>query len=195
MQYIEKFDLVEHMKIHAYPPVKDEPEEDFIDYPTVPQIKAKQKAKRKKKSLKKVHNTEPAVTIKKPKYENVINIKMEEGESLPMVENRDEKFPVVDPNKPYVCQHCGVGFAREKALSSHTMVHVGDSAFECESCGDMFPSEKLLAQHNILKHTYESDHRQRSTHSVKRDDQWGTFLCNECGLSFQWYNQLKKHRK
>lgn len=28
-------------------------------------------------------------------------------------------WPVTDPSRPYVCQHCGVGFARQKALGSH----------------------------------------------------------------------------
>lgn len=32
------------------------------------------------------------------------------------------KFPVLNPDKPFVCQHCGVAFARSKALTSHTRV-------------------------------------------------------------------------
>lgn len=34
----------------------------------------------------------------------------------------EPRFPVTDPRKPCVCQHCGVGFAREKALASHARV-------------------------------------------------------------------------
>ena len=30
------------------------------------------------------------------------------------------QWPVTDPSRPYVCQHCGIGFAREKALGSHS---------------------------------------------------------------------------
>lgn len=26
------------------------------------------------------------------------------------------RWPVVDQSRPYVCQHCGVGFAREKVV-------------------------------------------------------------------------------
>jgi len=31
-------------------------------------------------------------------------------------------FPVLDDSKPFVCQQCGLAFAREKALVSHTKV-------------------------------------------------------------------------
>lgn len=30
--------------------------------------------------------------------------------------------PPADPTRPFVCRHCGVGFAREKALQSHARV-------------------------------------------------------------------------
>lgn len=32
------------------------------------------------------------------------------------------KFPVTNPSKPFVCQRCGVAFARSKALTSHMRV-------------------------------------------------------------------------
>lgn len=31
-------------------------------------------------------------------------------------------FPVIDDNKPFVCQQCGLAFSREKAMLSHTKV-------------------------------------------------------------------------
>lgn len=33
-----------------------------------------------------------------------------------------ERYPVIDPARPFVCQRCGVSFAREKALLSHSKV-------------------------------------------------------------------------
>lgn len=33
-----------------------------------------------------------------------------------------ERYPIVDPVRPFVCQRCGVSFAREKALLSHSKV-------------------------------------------------------------------------
>lgn len=36
---------------------------------------------------------------------------------------RTERYPITDSRKPFVCQHCGVSFAREKALASHARVN------------------------------------------------------------------------
>lgn len=38
------------------------------------------------------------------------------------VEPEVERYPVIDPARPFVCQKCGVSFAREKALLSHSRV-------------------------------------------------------------------------
>lgn len=32
------------------------------------------------------------------------------------------RYPVIDMTRPFVCQKCGVSFAREKALLSHSKV-------------------------------------------------------------------------
>lgn len=183
-QYRRKHDLVEHMKIHAYAPVKIEPEDDYEELPTLPQAKAKQRARRKKRSIKKFEFDEAIAREKKIRPPQIPFDDFKFEIDIPQVEV--PKYPIIDPSRPYVCQHCGIGFAREKALTSHTMIHVGDSAYECESCGEMFQSESQLEQHNSIRHGQVSR---------KRDDNYGTFLCNECGASFQWYNQLKKHRK
>lgn len=37
-----------------------------------------------------------------------------------------ERYPVVDAKKPFVCQQCGVSFAREKALISHSRVKINE---------------------------------------------------------------------
>lgn len=33
-------------------------------------------------------------------------------------------YPIIDDSKPFVCQQCGLAFAREKALMSHTKVRI-----------------------------------------------------------------------
>lgn len=38
------------------------------------------------------------------------------------IEPEVERYPVIDPARPFVCQRCGVSFAREKALLSHSKV-------------------------------------------------------------------------
>lgn len=45
-----------------------------------------------------------------------LNVSNSEEEDAPM------KFPVTNPSKPFVCQKCGVAFARSKALTSHMRV-------------------------------------------------------------------------
>ena len=183
-QYRHKHDLVEHMKIHAYAPIKIEPEDDYEELPTLPQAKAKQRARRKKRNIK---NYDFEVSMTKEKKSRTSQIHFDNFKfeiDIPQVET--PKFPVIDQSRPYVCQHCGIGFAREKALTSHTMVHVGDSAFECDTCGEMYQTESQLEHHNSIRHGHTMS---------KRDENDGRFICNECGASFQWYNQLKKHQK
>lgn len=34
----------------------------------------------------------------------------------------EERFPITDARKPFVCQNCGVCFTRQKALESHSKV-------------------------------------------------------------------------
>ena len=35
---------------------------------------------------------------------------------------QSDRYPIIDPARPFVCQACGVSFAREKALLSHSKV-------------------------------------------------------------------------
>ena len=43
--------------------------------------------------------------------------------SVPVAdEEQTDRFPVLDDSKPFVCQQCGLAFAREKALVSHIKV-------------------------------------------------------------------------
>lgn len=44
------------------------------------------------------------------------------GGSNTFVPSLQSHFEITDPSRPFVCQHCGVGFAREKALASHARV-------------------------------------------------------------------------
>lgn len=44
-----------------------------------------------------------------------------------------ERYPIIDASRPFVCQKCGVSFAREKALLSHSKVSSIDF-FSANSC-------------------------------------------------------------
>uniref|UniRef100_A0A182F2H3 C2H2-type domain-containing protein n=1 Tax=Anopheles albimanus TaxID=7167 RepID=A0A182F2H3_ANOAL len=81
----------------------------------------------------------------------------QEPDTLPSYPPKEEvspsvHFPVKDPRKPFVCQQCGVGFAREKALDSHSRIHGGDSKIECSLCGEMFWNRTQLQSHVRQRH-------------------------------------------
>lgn len=108
------------------------------------------------------------------------------------------RWPITDPTKPYVCQYCGVGFAREKALASHARIHGGDSPFECTSCGDMFWDVNSLREHVRVKHggTVQSDTEEYDNDATYTgDERFGEFYCNTCGVPFHRLDLLKRHQK
>lgn len=116
-------------------------------------------------------------------------------------ESQAPRWPVTDPTKPYVCQYCGVGFAREKALASHSRIHGGDSPFECTNCGDMFWDMNALREHIRIKHggpalttpSEEFDPNDNTTYTG--DERFGEFYCDTCGVPFHRLDLLKRHRK
>ncbi|XP_012139095.1 uncharacterized protein LOC100879068 [Megachile rotundata] len=108
------------------------------------------------------------------------------------------RWPITDPTKPYVCQYCGVGFAREKALASHARIHGGDSPFECTTCGDMFWDVNILREHVRVKHggTAQSDMDEYDNDATYTgDERFGEFYCNTCGVPFHRLDLLKRHQK
>jgi hypothetical protein len=59
------------------------------------------------------------------------------------------KQPSDTSRRPHVCRHCGLAFAREKALESHSRLHQDywGSPVECDKCEEMFPEDVSLRQH------------------------------------------------
>ncbi|XP_044734485.1 zinc finger protein 616 [Chrysoperla carnea] len=109
----------------------------------------------------------------------------------------EPRYPITDPRKPFVCQHCGVGFAREKALASHARIHGGDSPFECETCNDMFWDIALLKEHVRNKHgdlaldNYDDDDEDY----VEEEERYGDYFCQTCGMTFHRQDLLKRHSR
>ncbi|XP_075220129.1 uncharacterized protein LOC142323795 isoform X2 [Lycorma delicatula] len=108
--------------------------------------------------------------------------------------NMVPRWPIVDQSRPYVCQHCGVGFAREKALASHARMHAGDSPFECDVCGEMFWDITMLREHARAKHPHLGDNAPSGS-IYTGDDRFGNFCCETCGISFNRLDLLKRHRR
>lgn len=111
----------------------------------------------------------------------------------------EARYPILDPRKPFVCQHCGVAFAREKALASHARIHAGDSPFECETCNEMFWDVTVLREHVRNKHggmaTAESDYDDIDDDDYVDDSKYGDFYCKVCGMRFHRTDLLRRHMR
>ncbi|XP_015124410.1 zinc finger protein 569 [Diachasma alloeum] len=210
-RYVRKCDLMNHLKIHAYAPTRDGLEddlqsEDLPDDDDPPKGRRKKpQAPRKRKAIQKRplnpldtsldHADKPPRLQKSFDYVDEDMRLLEEMTTRP---NSAPRWPITDPTKPYVCQYCGVGFAREKALASHARIHGGDSPFECTNCGDMFWDVNALRDHIRIKHGVTQspiDEFEASETPYTGDDRFGEFYCETCGVPFHRLDLLKRHRK
>lgn len=92
-----------------------------------------------------------------PKELNITFGDSQDEEDVPSMSQYIERFPITDPRKPFVCQHCGVAFTREKALESHTKLHANqEPTHDCEVCGDSFFDGASLEEHLELRHNFSS---------------------------------------
>ncbi|KAI4460420.1 zinc finger protein [Holotrichia oblita] len=189
VRYIRKCDLINHLKIHAYVPETDNIEEETqedSDYEKHKRAKPFLKKRRKNKIKEEFPDSpdgKPASSSRSYDYVDEDMRLMEAMESTVKADYTDylpqenhpvtePRYPITDPRKPFVCQHCGVGFAREKALASHARVHAGDSPFECQKCG-------------------EDDDEEYS----EEEGKYGEFFCQTCGLAFHRQDLLKRHQR
>lgn len=246
-RYMRRCDLLNHLKLHAYvpddseEPVRSDPEDDYeyelseqqqpikrrspsmddpedllipTPVPYKPPKQSRSRARPKTKSHKKSSTSSAARARQAPKTESKFNTSIEPFVNLP------PRYPVLDDRKPFVCQKCGVSFAREKALASHYRIHGGDSQYECETCGDRFWDRSLLQDHIRQRHVASlvagpvpledgragggttaiveevaADVREGDLIQESTDDgKWHPF-CDSCGMVFQRQEQLKRHIK
>ncbi|XP_022909616.1 zinc finger protein 569 [Onthophagus taurus] len=214
VRYIRKCDLMNHLKIHAYVPENvenvDEETPDESDYEKQKRPKPFLK-KRKKPKVKEEFDDSPegkgASSSRSYDYVDEDmrlmeameeNVKSDYVDYLPQ-ENHpvtEPRYPISDPRKPFVCQHCGVGFAREKALASHARVHAGDSPFECQKCGEMFWDAALMREHLRNKHgDIEEGFEDEDDEYSEEDTKYGEFFCQTCGVTFHRIELLRRHQK
>ncbi|XP_054271379.1 zinc finger protein 420-like isoform X1 [Macrosteles quadrilineatus] len=211
-RYRRKCDLVNHMKMHAYAPPRSSLDDEDED---IREAKGRRKKLQPKKNSFSSDLSDSLDYQQDKKFgKNVIKIRKVKGGGVvskavsyvdedmrllnEMSRNTDivsqvPRWPVVDQSRPYVCQHCGVGFAREKALASHSRIHGGDSPFECDVCGEMFWAVSLLREHTRSKHPNHVPESPGPAYTG--DDRFGTFFCDSCGDSFNRMDLLKKHKR
>ncbi|XP_018562296.1 zinc finger protein 33A [Anoplophora glabripennis] len=217
VRYIRKCDLMNHLKIHAYIPEADGLEEEDMqaleDSSDAEKARKRGKAPQKRRRKNKVKEEydsfegDDTVASSSRSYNYVDedmklmeqmenNSKAEYTEYIPE-EQTEMRYPVTDPRKPFVCQHCGIGFAREKAMLSHTRVHAeGDSPFECQKCGEMFWDPVQMREHAKQKHGDVEDFDDDEDEDYSEEEtKYGTFYCTTCGLSFHRQDNLRRHQR
>lgn len=203
------------------PSVDDEPGNLLIPAPAPykppkpPRARARPKASQSKSHKKSSTSSAARARQAPPQTESKFNASIEPFVNLP------PRYPVLDDRKPFVCQKCGVSFAREKALASHYRIHGGDSQYECETCGDRFWDRSLLQDHirqrhaaslvavepptldnrvvdgggtTIVEEVAADVHEGELVQESTDDGKWHPF-CDSCGMVFQRQEQLKRHIK
>lgn len=125
-RYIRRTDLLNHLKIHA-----QIPEQELEDLKMMELLKTPAMAPSPRKTTAKARRTPKIKSTTKTKKPKLLKPKREYIEDEPaglQPERSDspesERYPVIDPSRPFVCQKCGVSFAREKALMSHAKVNL-----------------------------------------------------------------------
>ncbi|XP_063536311.1 zinc finger protein 358 [Cydia strobilella] len=229
VRYVRKCDLMNHLKVHAMVPDNADPVdyEDVLDNSLA--IKPKKKRGRRKK------NPAPVPEENGDVWENMTSARTMQwsrrGRSparpprspppLPSPSPPSEPEPCpppADPSRPFVCRHCGVGFAREKALQSHSRIHGGDSPIECGTCGELCWSREALATHARQRHPHQPPQQptrepydsnsgdddmeyqlspladsgsERAVYDTQRGPE---LFCQDCGVAFQRADLLRRHQ-
>ncbi|XP_011141652.1 zinc finger protein 594 [Harpegnathos saltator] len=218
-RYVRKCDLNNHLKIHAYAPssrdgLEDEINDEDILAPEEEDMTTTVKGRRKKVQSnmpRKRRGNNATGLPKRQSTQDASGVKMEMGngnyassskwheEMAVTNEQQSSRWPITDTTKPYICQFCGVGFAREKALASHARIHGGDSPFECTSCSEMFWDVNSLREHVRVKHgdtMLQSDTEEYDNDTAyASEERFGEFYCNICAVPFHRLDLLKRHQK
>ncbi|KAJ8679876.1 hypothetical protein QAD02_015663 [Eretmocerus hayati] len=199
-RYVRKTDLMNHLKIHAYAPARDGLEDDLEDPLATVQENHPIKGRRKRIPNNAPRKRKAPVSSNKQHddFSNMSAIRW--THQLTSSEPHVPRWPVTDASKPYVCQFCGVGFAREKAMHSHARIHGGDSPFECTSCGEVFWDISNLQEHMRVKHGLslspgEPEEVENEPVIYAGDQRFGEYFCDTCGVPFHRLDLLKRHRK
>ena len=79
--------------------------------------------------------------------------------------------------KPYSCAQCGKRFTQQSNLTKHESVHGGNKPFNCSQCGKSFRYRSILTLHLRI-------------HSGERP-----FHCTQCGKSFAQSSHFKRHQR
>ncbi|XP_011502489.1 PREDICTED: zinc finger protein 569-like [Ceratosolen solmsi marchali] len=108
----------------------------------------------------------------------------------------------VQENRGYICNQCGVTFARASSLFLHEKTHTKSdwaTPVECEYCDKQFQDSNFLITHQA---SCTKKLLQNNTESTTTNAKWGKHACSECGKKFttkqkmfrhQWIHRKKTH--
>lgn len=164
---------------------EDLPDSDEFDYmysskPTIVATTSSTTTKSSKsiKHVKKKPAKKQAIKVEKVVKEKPIvqeSLRQSSDDDHQIIDRYVERYPITDPRKPFVCQHCGVAFTREKALESHTKLHANqEPTFDCEICNDTFFDNNSLEEHMELRHDYSTRARRTGGKSTGGKTSAGT---------------------
>lgn len=213
-RYIRKMELMNHLKVHAQVP---DPNIEYMSH-IKDDGKIIDEQDGDEESLLTVMHTSAAA--KKPRNRTaqalesrrVIKSASEGGKRTTAQKKRFDdsggggkvdsyQIAASDPNRPFVCQVCGVSFSREKALNAHVSLHGVDNALECDTCNEVFWTAESLQEHQKMHADEESSGSEYEPEEDKTasdddfDPKYGNYYCNVCGMSFHRIELLKRHAK
>lgn len=213
-RYIRKMELMNHLKLHAQVPDANI-EYNGIDLKgdiyqtddsllmiqptstaTVATTTATAGSKRRRTAASTATGTGAGTSAGKRRYK--VETLVEEPSYV-------YKTVMHDASKPFTCNVCGLGFAREKAFNSHVLMHGVENALECDTCNEVFWSVESLQEHEKLHlddedsgSEYEPDDDKTASDGDDDNDNdhtYGDYFCTVCGMAFHRMDLLHRHMK
>lgn len=219
-RYIRKMELMNHLKVHAQRPdsnmdymdhMKDDVKsadelegDDDVDEESLLTVLHTAEPSAKQRKIVTTVTSRPSrrvVRVVESGRKQVAQQRKRRNDSAETSTNYilADHMPALDPNRPFVCQVCGVSFSREKALNAHITLHGVENAFECDTCNDAFLSAESLEEHEKIHANEESSGSEYEPDGDKTasdedfDPKYGNYYCNVCGMSFHRPELLKRH--
>lgn len=209
-RYIRKMELMNHLKVHAQVPDSNI---DYINHDkrgavhddsllTIMHTSSSSGSRKKQIQKDPLPRKVSKVTVQNSgRKKSSTNNRKRYNEQIDESNNYYDDCVMPDVNRPFACHVCGVGFAREKALNAHVLLHGVENALECDTCNEVFWTMESLQDHQKLHQDEESSGSEYEPDGDKTasddefDPKYGNYYCNICGMAFHRLDLLKRHSR